>query len=166
MMDLFIQIRDGQPFEHPIFGDNFRDAFPHIDVNNLPPEFARFERIACPFEKKRFKIHEVTYQWVDGIVKDIWSERDANETERAVELEEITQTVLRRVKSFKTAGQAKVENAATPEIKQLWIDYLAALDAWVLVDPLIPRLPKPPVMQDDLTVYTVNDSGSAPNVIE
>lgn len=47
-MELFIRIKDGQPFEHPIFGDNFRDAFPDVDVNNLPPEFARFERVDPP----------------------------------------------------------------------------------------------------------------------
>ena len=42
-MDFFIRIKDGQPFEHPIFGDNFRQAFPDVDVNNLPSEFAKFE---------------------------------------------------------------------------------------------------------------------------
>jgi hypothetical protein len=47
-MELFIRIKDGQPFEHPIFGDNFRDAFPDVDVDNLPPEFARFERVEPP----------------------------------------------------------------------------------------------------------------------
>ena len=31
-MRLFIQIRDGQPFEHPIIEDNFREAFPDIDI--------------------------------------------------------------------------------------------------------------------------------------
>lgn len=165
-MELFIQIRDGQPFEHPILGDNLRQAFPDIDTNNLPPEFARFERIQCPFEKTLFKVREVTYQWVDGIVKDIWSERDANEAERAAQLEEVAQEVLRKLEGNKTVGQWEVENAATPEIKQLWVDYLAALDAWVLVDPLQPRFPAAPAMEDDLTFYTVNDSGSAPNVIE
>lgn len=47
-MDLFIRVVDGKPFEHPIMGDNFRAAFPDIDIDNLPPEFARFERIAPP----------------------------------------------------------------------------------------------------------------------
>jgi len=47
-MELYIRIKDGKPFEHPIFGDNFRAAFPKVDVNNLPPEFARFERVAPP----------------------------------------------------------------------------------------------------------------------
>ena len=166
MMELYIQIRDGQPFEHPIFGDNFREAFPHIDVNNLPTEFARFERIQCPFEKALFKVHEVTYQWVNGIVKDVWSERDANEAERASEIEEITQTVLKKVALIKQLSQEEVDKSATPEIKQLWVDYIAKLDAWVLVDPLNPKIPKAPVMEDDLTVYTINDAGSAPNVIE
>ena len=44
-MELFIRVKDGQAFEHPILGDNFRQAFPNINVNNLPSEFARFERI-------------------------------------------------------------------------------------------------------------------------
>lgn len=74
-MELFIQIRDGQPFEHPIFEGNFREAFPHIDPNNLPPEFARFERIEPP----QHGVYEVvlgpSYQWVDGIVKDVWEVR-------------------------------------------------------------------------------------------
>lgn len=47
-MELFIRIKDGQPFEHPIFGDNFRAAFPDVDVDNLPPEFSRFERVEMP----------------------------------------------------------------------------------------------------------------------
>jgi hypothetical protein len=165
-MELFIQIRNGQPFEHPIFGDNFREAFPHIDVNNLPTEFARFERIQCPFEKALFKVHEVTYQWENGIVKDVWSERDANETERAAELKEITESLFKRVENYKVISQAEIDHAATEQIKQLWVNYLAALNAWVLVDPLNPRFPRPPVVEDDLTVYTVNDAGSAPNVIE
>lgn len=72
-MELFIQIRDGQPFEHPISGDNFRQAFPNIDVNNLPPEFARFERVPCPsLAYANLNSRQTAYQWVDGIVKDVW----------------------------------------------------------------------------------------------
>ena len=44
-MRLFIQIRDGAPFEHPIQEDNFKFAFPQIDMNNLPEEFMDFERV-------------------------------------------------------------------------------------------------------------------------
>ena len=47
-MKLYIRIKDGQTFEHPIFEDNFREAFPDVDVDNLPDEFAHFERVAPP----------------------------------------------------------------------------------------------------------------------
>jgi hypothetical protein len=69
-MELFIQIRNGQPFEHPIFGDNFRQAFPNIDTNNLPESFARFVRVEVPREGA-YEVYEgVTYEWQGGLVTD------------------------------------------------------------------------------------------------
>lgn len=165
-MDLFIQIRDGQPFAHPIFGDNFREAFPHIDVNNLPPEYARFERVACPHNATLFEVDVVSYQWVNGIVKDVWSVRDMTEEERAAKTEQVREEVLKKWDTYKRVSQWEIDNAATEQIRQLWVDHLAALNAWTLVDPLQPKFPSPPVMADDNTVYTVNDAGTAPNVIE
>ena len=88
-MELFIQIRDGQPFQHPIFGDNFREAFPHVDPNNLPPEFARFERIEPP----QYGVYEVlvgpSYQWVGGVVKDVWLVRPMNAQEKQAKQEQV-----------------------------------------------------------------------------
>ena len=71
-MDLFIQIRDGQPHEHPILGDNFRQAFPHIDTDNLPPEFAKFVRMPPPELKEGEVILGVSYAWDGDVVKDVW----------------------------------------------------------------------------------------------
>ena len=70
-MELFIRIVDGQPFEHPIFGDNFRQAFPNVDTNNLPAEFARFERVAAPIVGVYENYTGVTYELIDGIYKDV-----------------------------------------------------------------------------------------------
>jgi len=83
-MELFIQIKDGMPFQHPILGDNFRSAFPDVDVNNLPLEFARFERIARPLIEiyQTFDFPEVTYELVDGIYKDVWHVRDMTDAEK------------------------------------------------------------------------------------
>lgn len=73
-MELFIRIKDGQPFEHPIFGDNFRAAFPHVDVNNLPPEFARFQRVEPPVWGPYDKNQRVSYErGVDGVYRDVWT---------------------------------------------------------------------------------------------
>jgi hypothetical protein len=72
-MELFIRIQNGQPFEHPIMGDNFRAAFPDVDTNNLPSEFARFVRVVPPdlgpYEKNR----TVSYQLVDGAYTDVFA---------------------------------------------------------------------------------------------
>lgn len=70
-MELFIKIKDGQPFEHPILGDNFREAFPEIDVANLPSDFAKFERIAAPVAGTYELYEGVTYEWFEGVVKDV-----------------------------------------------------------------------------------------------
>jgi len=70
-MELFIRIKDGQPFEHPIFGNNFRQAFPNVDIENLPPEFARFIRVPVP-EIGPYEIYEgVIYVLADGVCKDV-----------------------------------------------------------------------------------------------
>jgi hypothetical protein len=69
-MELFIRIKDGQPFEHPIFKDNFLQAFPNVDVNNLPPDFAKFQRVTPP-KLSPYQVYDgMTYEWDNGIVKD------------------------------------------------------------------------------------------------
>ena len=72
-MELFIRIVDGQPFEHPIFGDNFRLAFPDIDTNNLPAEFARFVRVEPPMIGPYEKNQTVSYQLVDNVYTDVFA---------------------------------------------------------------------------------------------
>jgi hypothetical protein len=88
MMELYIRIKDGQPFEHPIMGDNFRQAFPEIDVNNLPSEFAKFERIFCEFGP--YEVHlNSTYEWVDGIVKDVHYIRPMTDEEKLAKQDDV-----------------------------------------------------------------------------
>jgi hypothetical protein len=70
-MNLYIQIENGKPINHPIMEDNLKQAFPEMDLNNLPETFARFERIISP-EVGVYEVSEgITYEWVDGIVKDV-----------------------------------------------------------------------------------------------
>ena len=88
-MELFIRLKNGQPFEHPIFGDNFRLAFPSIDTANLPDTFAYFERVQRP-TLDTYQINEgVSYQWIDGKVKDVWSTRDMTTEEISAKQQEV-----------------------------------------------------------------------------
>lgn len=81
-MSLVIQIRDGQPYEHPIVADNFMSAFPHLDINNLPNTFAKFERIPRPIEGPYEEIVGLSYQWDGDVVKDTWEIRQFTEEEK------------------------------------------------------------------------------------
>jgi len=72
-MELFIRIIDGKPFEHPILKDNFCQAFPDVDINNLPQEFERFVRAEPPPLGPYEKNQTVSYQLVDGVYTDVFS---------------------------------------------------------------------------------------------
>ena len=81
-MELFIRIVDGQPFEHPMFIGNFCQAFPDVDVNNLPPEFARFERIDPPAVGV-YEIYEgVTYEKNGEVYQDVHHVRSMTDAEK------------------------------------------------------------------------------------
>jgi len=81
-MDLYIRIIDGKPFEHPILGDNFRQAFPDIDTDNLPANFARFTRVPEP----DLGVYEVcegcTYEWDGDTVTDVHHVRNMTAEEK------------------------------------------------------------------------------------
>lgn len=163
-MELFIQIRDGQPYEHPIFGDNFREAFPHIDVNNLPPEFARFERVPDPEVATTYQVDVASYQWVDGVVKDVWSVREMTQEEKAQKIQKRSDDTCKFVNSCKQTAQTKIDSN-TGAAQEAWQTYLQALNAWVLIDLENPRIPAPPKITQDGDVLQVTASGAEPDVI-
>ena len=71
-MRLFISVKNNQPLEHPIMVSNFKQAFPEVDLDNLPNEFAYFTRTALP----DLGVYEKTYSEYqkqdDGSYKDLW----------------------------------------------------------------------------------------------
>lgn len=88
-MELYIRIKDGQPFEHPILCDNFRAAFPNVDTDNLPPEFAKFERISPPTTGV-YEVYEgVTYEWRNGLVTDVHHIRKMTAQEKTAKQNEV-----------------------------------------------------------------------------
>lgn len=92
-MELYIRLADGQPVDHPILGDNFRQAFPDIDTSNLPAEFAQFERIQPTPGKYEVTVGN-TYQFVGSVVKDVWEYRPMTDEERAaVDAAELAATI-------------------------------------------------------------------------
>jgi len=87
-MSFFIRIKNNEAFEHPIAEDNFKQAFPDIDIDNLPDEFARFVRVALPTLGAYEVLENSTYEWDGAIMKDVHQIRDMTEEEKATKLAE------------------------------------------------------------------------------
>jgi hypothetical protein len=74
-LELYIQVdTDGNPVNHPILGDNFRSAFPHIDINNLPSNYERFKRNPRPEASgDDIVADQPIYERIDGVLQDVWT---------------------------------------------------------------------------------------------
>ncbi len=145
-LELFIQIRDGEPHEHPIRGGNFREAFPDIDPENLPADqFAKFIRVQPP-EVATYEVAEFTYGWVDGVVKDIWTVRPMTEEEQADKFEQMSLGVYAHRDSLVTHCNDMIIQVTDPIGNQAWRETLAELIVWQLesLDPITPILPRLP----------------------
>ena len=168
-MRLFIQIREGQPYEHPIFEDNFRQAFPCVDVDNLPSEFANFERVAHPEADSNirlFKIYRLSYQWVGNVVKDVWTLGPMTDAEKEEALDIRVTAINNKLALNKEYAQYKI-NIETGVGLVAWTDYLNTLNSFTYqrVDAFEVSVPPPPRRNLDGEWATTQSSGSAPNVI-
>ena len=66
-MECYIRVVDGVPYEHPIIKVNMEQAFPDIDLDNLPPEFNAFVRVPAPELGVYEKNQTVSYERVEGM---------------------------------------------------------------------------------------------------
>ena len=92
-MELYIRLQNGEAFEHPILEDNFVLAFPDVDTNNLPPEFARFVRVSPPELGVYEKNQTVSYELIDGVYTDVFSCEQMTEEEKVAVQNEINATL-------------------------------------------------------------------------
>lgn len=74
---------DGEPSGHPITEENFKRAFPNVDIDNLPESYAEFTRVEKPELDPYANSQSVQYVLgEDGIVKDVWSQQMMTEEEK------------------------------------------------------------------------------------
>lgn len=70
-MSLYIQLENNVPLHHPILEENLLQAFPDIDLENLPPTIARFEKTLLPPLAVYEKLVYTSYELVDGVVYEV-----------------------------------------------------------------------------------------------
>lgn len=87
-MRLFIRLVDGEPVEHPLIDDNLVDAYPGIDLDNLPENFANFERVPKPVTGV-YQVYEgATYVKFDNVYKDVHHFREMTPEEKQAKIDQ------------------------------------------------------------------------------
>lgn len=80
-MKLYIRLKNGAPFEHPITEHNLLQSFPHIDLNNLPEYISIFEK-TDPHITKVYETADLIYSVENNVVKERWSIRSMTDQEK------------------------------------------------------------------------------------
>jgi hypothetical protein len=85
-MNLYIQIENGQPINHPAFEDNILKAF-----GSIPFDWEPFTRVDMPMPTvyQIFDSQEPTYQKVNGVWTDVWSLRDMTDAEKTAKQQSV-----------------------------------------------------------------------------
>ena len=164
-MKFVIQIRDGQPFEHPIQEDVFVQAFPHLDINNLPPTFAYVEMTPAPDTGWEYELTDPTYTWDGDRIKRIWPVVRRSEEELAWIRQERTKATLSYIEGgIKWANEQK-SLSTDSEVIQAFDDYIHAMQTFEIVDPLNTMLPIGPRIDANGKLIRLDAAGAPPNVI-
>jgi hypothetical protein len=84
-MNLYIQIKNNQPFEHPAFEENLLQAF-----GTVPEHWESFVRVQCPVPTIYQNVdEEPTYQKINGVWTDNWNLRDMTAEEKLAKQQSI-----------------------------------------------------------------------------
>lgn len=159
-MRLYIKIENGRPVGHPYFESNLLEA--GID----PLEgYARFYRVASPEDLGHYEVAEVSYEWVDDAVSDVWTIREMSEEEKAVKRADMVRQINESVVQAKSHAMSELDAAQSDSDKAIWADFIAQLEAYECVDPDNPKLPPMPRKMADGTLVSGISAGTAPDVI-
>jgi len=152
-MKLFIQVRDGQPWQHPILPDNLLQAFPGFDLENPPEGFAPFVRVERPgldvMPVGNLQVAECTYQLAeDGVTyKDTWSVREMTLAEKTKTIADRRVIVNNDITALSELATAKIAET-TGDIQTAWQTYLSVLQSITVTDPFAVVFPTPPQLDE------------------
>ena len=159
-MMCIIRIKDGVPFEHPIMLDNFEQAFPEIDLNNLPEGFAWFDRTERPAisQDEVFLSLDSRYELRNGVWTDVRDVRDKTYEEKIAE----NKAQLQQTLNIAITVEAE---AVDEQVKAAWQQHIDEITAVLSAVPFVISYPMPPRMTDNGKLYLSQTPGSEPDVI-
>jgi len=152
-MNLYIQMQDGQPWQHPLLEDNVLQAWPGIDLNNLPANLARFRRHQQPgpdvMPVGNFQVPICTYELAsDGVYEDTWTVREMDDDEKRVTTKARKKSVAEQLESLKLFATDRIENT-TGDVQNAWQTYSNLLNSLDTSDPFNVAWPMMPRVDED-----------------
>ena len=92
-MTLFIQVNESNvPQNDPCTKENLKQAFPLLDwESSAPSGWMKFERIDSPrlSAYQKYDSPQVTYQVIDGVVKDVWHILNMTDDEKKTKQDQV-----------------------------------------------------------------------------
>jgi hypothetical protein len=152
-MNLYIQIQDGQPWQHPLLEDNVLQAWPGIDLNNLPSNLAKFRRFQQPsvadMPVGNFQVAVCTYELAsDGVYEDAWTVREMDDDEKRIATKAQKKSVADQLESLKSFAIERIENT-TGDVQNAWQTYSNLLNSLDTSDPFNVAWPAMPRIDED-----------------
>lgn len=80
-MKFLIKLKNGIPVDHPIAYDNFVQAYPDIDPDNLPENFGNFVRVDPPILGPYQKEYINKYELVGNVYTDVYEIKEMTSEE-------------------------------------------------------------------------------------
>lgn len=152
-MNLYIQIQDGKPWQHPLLEDNVLQAWPGIDLNNLPANLARFRRHQQPgsdvLPVGNFQVPVCSYELAsDGAYEDTWTVREMDADERRITTKARTKSVAADLLALKELAADRI-STTTGDVQTAWQNCLTLLNSLDTSDPFNVAWPTLPRVDED-----------------
>lgn len=96
-MRFYIQVVDGEPYDHPLIETNMQHLFGNeFDPENLPEGFAQFFMIPPPNFVDTYDVAEYHYEWNEEktAVQQVWTTRPMTENEKETEIKRQTKETV------------------------------------------------------------------------
>lgn len=88
-MNLYIELKNGEPINHPMLETNMEMIYPVMNLDNLPENFCKFVRVDAPVPKWDEVVEGPEYKIIDGICYDVWTVNKISDEKRQQMLDEL-----------------------------------------------------------------------------
>ena len=93
-MNLYIQVENNQPINHPAFEDNLIQVF-----GSIPSNWEPFIRVQQPVleEYEVLVSNEPKYEKIDNIWMDVWYVRDMTSEEKLIKMDDSNHNMINKI---------------------------------------------------------------------